>query len=267
MSYVASPIRYYRINANNTSIAQSPGGNSASPTEEITEPIQTAGTFDGYSNPTITGLGTFFEDDFDAGQYLYYIDNNGNYILVGQIDEIASQTSLTLTAAATNTPTASSVLAASYALITNQESIYVRIPGITAGTNIWNIPKFSSWRLGSGLNNTSIAQLQQMSVSGTPLTNATPSPVNIPFTFVTMNIFTQTGQIGGVPTYFSSDSQFPAFLWIKVTPQIGTSSSLSSKTLYRFTINESQPEQQVSLNTLKTTLSGAGYAFPTTGTE
>lgn len=266
MSYVASPIQYYRINANNTAIAQSPGGNSASPTEEITEPIQTSGTFDSYSNPTITGLGTAFEDDFDEGQYLYYIDNNGNYILVGQIATIASQISLDLTAAATNTPTASSILAASYALITNQESIYVRIPGVTAGTNIWNIPKFSSWRQTNGNNITSIAQLQQMSVAGTPLANASPSPINIPFTFVTMNIFTQTGTISGVPTYFAN-GDFPQYLWIRVTPKIGTSSSLSSKTLYRFTINESQPEIQIGLNQTKTSLVTAGYSFPPTGGE
>lgn len=263
MSYVASPIKYYRINANNTAIATSPGGNSGNPTEEITEPTQTSGTFNTYSNPTITGSGTTFLDDFSEGQYLYYIDNNGNYILVGQIAAIATQTSLTLTAAATNTPTASSILAAAYALITNNESIYVRIPGVTAGANAWNMPRFSAWRQGNGLNNTSIAQLQQMSVSGTPLTNASPSPVNIPFTFVTMNIFTQSGTVNGVPTYFATDSDFPQYLWIKVTPQIGTSTSLSSKTLYRFTITESQPDLLVGLNTTKTTLSGVGgYTFP-----
>lgn len=269
MSYIASPIKYYRINANNTAIAQSPGGNSGTPTEEITEPTVTPGTFLSYSaspTPTITGsttpTATTFETSFVEGQYLYYIDGNGNFVLVGQIASITSQTSLTLTAAATNTPTASSQLAASYALITNQESIYVRIPGVSAGTGAYNIPKFSLWRQANGLNITNIAQLQQMSVAGTPLQNYSPTPFNIPFTFVTMNIFTQTGTTPqGVPTYFNVDSAFPAFLWIKVTPQIGTSTSLASKTLYRFTITESQPDLLIGNNTTKTVLAQFGYYF------
>lgn len=265
MSYVASPIKYYRINANNTAIATSASGASATPTEEITEPTATAGTFDTYTaspTPTVTGTATTFITDFAEGQYLYYIDTNGNYILVGQIDTIPTQTSLTLTAAAVNTPTSSSVLASAYALITNSESIYVRIPAVTAGQNLWNMPNFSSWRLGSGLNNTSVAQLQQMSVAGTPLSNLTPTPANIPFTFVTMNIFTATGTTAGVATYFSSDAQFPTYIWIRVTPKIGTSSNLSSQTLYRFTITESQPNIQAGLNTTQTTLVNAGYSFP-----
>ena len=267
MAYVASPIQYYRVNANNDIIASSPGGNSGNPTEEITEPTQTSGTFNTYSNPTITGSGTTFLDDFSEGQYLYYIDNNGNYILVGQIAAIATQTSLTLTAAATNIPTSSSILAAAYALITNNESIYVRIPGETAGTNLWYMPRFSSWRQGNNTNNTTYAQLQQMSQPGSPLVNSNPTPVPVQFTFVTTNNFAQVGTINGVPVYFGTENDFPEFLWIKVTPQIGTSTSLLSKTLYRFTISESQPELVVGLNTTKTILSGAGYAFPAAGAQ
>jgi hypothetical protein len=267
MAYVASPIQYYRVNANNDIIASSSRGNSGTPTEEITEPLASTGTFNTYAaspTPTITGNLTSF-DDFDEGQYLYYIDTNGNYKLVGQIATIGGPTTLTLTAEATNTPTASSVLAAAYALITNNESIYVRIPGETAGTNLWYMPRFSSWRQGNNTNNTTYAQLQQMSQPGSPLVNSNPTPVNVPFTFVTTNNFAQVDTINGVPVYFGTENDFPEFLWIKVTPLIGTSTSLLSKTLYRFTINESQPDLIVGLNTTKTILSGAGYAFPAAG--
>lgn len=267
MAYLASPIQYYRVNLNNDSIASSPGGNSSTPTEEITEPTITSGTFSLYTpspTPTITGSttpqATTFETDFYEGQYLYFIDNNGNFVLVGQIASIVSQTSLTLTAAASTTPSASSQLAASYALITNQESIYVRIPGQSVGTNQYKIPDFSAWRLGNNLNNTSIAGLQQMSVAGTPLQNYGPPALNIPFTFVTMNIFNSTAtNPQGVPTYFSSNSAFPVFIWIKVTPKIGATTSLASNTLYRFTITETQPDVLLDLNTPKTTLTAAGY--------
>jgi hypothetical protein len=72
-------------------------------------------------------------------------------------------------------------------------------------------------------------------------------------------VFNTSGQFNGVTTYFRTDNDFPVFVWIRVTPSIGASSTLSSQTLYRFNTNESQPNITVGLSVLQTTLSDAGY--------
>lgn len=263
MSYTASPIKYYRVNANNTSIATSNSGASASPTEEIAAPILASnnGTLVSVVGTAVTGSGTLFITNFDQGQYLYFINGSGNYVLIGQIASIGTETSLTLTAAASNPVTSGTVLAASYALITSNESLYIRIPTASAGTDLRDLPDFNDWRLGDGTNNTSISQLQQVSVSGEPLTAQTPQATNIPFTFVTMNIFTPAGQVNGVTTYWSTSNDFPTYIWIKVTPKIGSSTSLATQSLFRFNTIDVQPNVTVSPGTTRTKLTTAGYNF------
>ena len=263
MAYITpTDIKYYRVNANNTTIAQSPLGDSGAPSEEIAAPLLSEGTFSSYSSLTITGSTTTFLN-FQEGQYLYFIDDNGNYQLVGQIATIPTNLSLTITSLVEE-PTAASKLAAAYALITNNESIYVRIPTKPAGTNTLEMPNFglNGWRLGNGNPNESVAILQQISAAGTPLVELNPIRT-IQFTFVTMNVFVASGSVNGVTTYFGSSAQFPNFIWIKVTPSIGASTTLASQTLYRFNINESQPSISpvVGLNCTQTVLTAAGYSF------
>ena len=278
-TYLSPAINYYRINAANTAIAQTNSG-AGTPTEEITAPLASAGTFSSYTAGTLTiaGTGTDFTS-FAVGQYLYYTDPaNGNYILVGQIATITSATALVLTAAAVNDPTSISpapVLSAAYALITNNESIYMRIQTIVgASNNTQQIPNFGLgyWRLNNGLtgtNNSAQSALTRVSNVGTPLSNTTEE--NIPFTFVTMNQFTvsTTGGESGT-TYFRSSGDFPSFIWIRVTPQIGTSTSLASQTLYRFSTQESMEALVIGINQTASSLSGAGYnnvaGVPTTTT-
>jgi hypothetical protein len=156
-NYTSSSIKYYRINANNTTLAQSASGGSANaPTEEITAPVATTGSFSSYNSGTfeIVGSDTLF-NNFAVNQYLYYTDTTtGDFILVGQIASISTNTSLFLTAARTNLPAASSVLSASYALITNNESIYMRIQTLTGpATGQMQIPNFGLgyWRENNGL--------------------------------------------------------------------------------------------------------------------
>ena len=62
-NYTSTSIKYYRINANNTALAQSASGGSANaPTEEITAPVATTGNFSSYNSGTltVTGSGTVF---------------------------------------------------------------------------------------------------------------------------------------------------------------------------------------------------------------
>ena len=267
-NYTSTAINLYRINANNTALAQSASGGSANaPTEEITAPVATTGDFSSYNSGTfeIVGSGTLFTN-FDVNQYLYYTDTaTGDYVLVGQIADIDTNTSLFLTAARTNLPPANSVLSASYALITNNESIYMRIQTLTGpATGQMQIPNFGLgyWRQNNGLtgvNNPNQSTLEQVSVIGSPLNNAaviTP----IAFTFVTMNQFpvATTGTVLGT-TYWSNTGLFPAYVWIRVTPEIGSSTSLASQTLYRFTTQENMEALIIEAITAGSILQGAGY--------
>lgn len=267
-NYTSSSIKYYRINANNTALAQSQSGGSANaPTEEITAPVATTGDFSSYNSGTfeIVGNGTLFTN-FDVNQYLYYTDTStGDYVLVGQIDSIDTDTSLFLTAARTNLPDANSVLSASYALITNNESIYMRIQTLTGPANgQMQIPNFGLgwWRLNNGLtgvNNPAQSTLEQVSIIGSPLSNAvTITPIS--FTFVTMNQFpVATVNVSTGTTYWSNTGVFPAYIWIRVTPQIGSSTSLASQTLYRFTTQENMEALIIEAFTTGSALQDAGY--------
>lgn len=273
-NYTSSAINYYRINANNTALAQSPSGAGA-PTEEIAAPVATAGSFSSYNSGTltVTGSGTVFTN-FAVNQYLYYTDSStGNYVLVGQIATInISGLTLTLTAAAVNTPTAGDVLSAAYSLITNNESIYMRIATNTSSAppNQMYIPNFGLgfWRQNNGLTGRNIpaqSALERVSTVGTPLSNAAVVE-DVAFTFVTMNQFTvATSTIAGT-TYFPNQGSFPSYIWIRVTPQIGTSTALSSQTLYRFTTQETTQALAIFQQTPSSSLSGAGYNNVATST-
>lgn len=270
-NYTSSAINYYRINANNTALAQSPSG-AGNPTEEIAAPVATSGTFSSYSTAgglfTINGSATVFTN-FAVNQYLYYTDSTtGNYVLVGQIATInVNGLSLTLTAAAVNNPAddGTPVLSAAYSLITNNESIYMRIATNTSSAppNQMYIPNFGLgfWRQNNGLTGRNIpaqSALERVSTVGTPLSNAAVVE-DIAFTFVTMNQFTvATSTIAGT-TYFRNTSDFPSYIWIRVTPQIGSSTALSSQTLYRFTTQETTQALPIFQQTPSSLLSGAGY--------
>jgi len=270
-NFQSPAINYYRINANNTAIAQSNSGATGNPSEEITAPLASAGTFASYTSGTLTvaGTGTAF-NTFAVGQYLYYTDpTTGNYLLMGQIATITSATAIVLTAAGiVNNPTGISpavVLSAAYALITNNESIYMRIQTIAGAANgTQDIPNFAApwWRQGNsltGINNPAQSSLTRVSNVGTPVSNA-GTEENIPFTFVTMNQFTVAATTGPTgTTYFRSSADFPAYIWIRVTPQIGTSTSLASQTLYRFSTQDSMEAFTISPGQTGTSLSGAGY--------
>lgn len=243
-NYTAT-INYYRVNANNTAIATTNAGTdpSISPTEEIVAPA-VGGTFASASSTTITGQspGSDFTQ-LDVNQYLYYTDNSGNYVLMGQIAAIGSATSLTLYAAPLLTPTAGATLSGAFALITNTEPLYMRIStviGGTAGTGKMSMPDFSFWRTSSnvttGTNNTAVTQLLRVSNVGTPVSIAGATE-NIPFTIQTMNQFTATTPSGAF--YFATTAIFPSFIWIKIVPTISAgNNNLASKTMYRLTTQE-----------------------------
>lgn len=263
MPSYSSEVKYYRINANNTAIATSNDGTgSTAPTEEITAPVLGGTYVSGGSTANIVGAASGTQDfnDLALNQYLYYIDGTtGAYVLMGQIQAIGSATALTLYATSLAVPTASASLVGSFFLITNTESLYLRVACSTTeatvpGTTL--IPDFSAWRTSvNGTNNTSITNLERISNVGVPVSTASPTE-SIPFTIQTMNVFT-TGR-GNTASFWPPGTSLPSYMWIKITPA-SSNNNLSSKTMYRFTTQESFNGIQVGNNTSLATLQGAGY--------
>lgn len=254
-------VNYYRINANNTTIATSNNG-IGSATEEIAAPTSTSGSFASTSGTTITGNGTAFTTNFAIGQYLYYINNVGAYVLVGQIDTITDADTLNLTAAPINTPTAGDVLAATYSLVTTSESIYIRVAtqksGGSLSANQAFIPKMSTWRVGnvpSAVNNPAVTRLDRVSNVGTPVSNGTVTP--IPFTIQVMNTFTvNTGS--ATSSSWNTFDDIPSYIWLKASIS-GPAASLSSQTMYRFTTEETIEALTVTPQFSNQTLINNGY--------
>jgi hypothetical protein len=261
MSNYNTTVQYFRVNANNTAIATSNSGNGQT-TEEIIAPV-VGGTFVSNAGPVVTGAAIVGGNDFTAlspGQYLYYTDNTGTYILVGQIETVDSATQITLFAAPLVVPPVSSVLSGSFALITNTEPIYLRIATQLVNSTV-NIPDFTTWRSTSnvttGTNNPAVSSLQRVSNVGVPVSTASPVE-EIPFTIQTMNQFTTSPATGTSVRYFPTTASFPSYIWIRITPAI-TNNSLSSKTMYRLTTQESILALNCDVNTSLAKLQGAGY--------
>lgn len=269
MSNYNSTVQYFRVNATNTAIATSNNGlGLTAPIDEITAPVLGGTYVSGASTAIITGAASGDQDfnDFSIDQYLYYINSaTGAYVLMGQIQTINSATQVTLYATSLAVPSASPAdsLVASYFLITNTESIYLRIAteiGGNAGANRVNIPDFSFWRTSSdvttGINNPSITKLEQISNVGFPVSTAA-SVQNIDFTIQTMNVFT-AGTGFNSNNYFPNATLFPTYIWIKITPAT-TNNNLASKTMYRLTTEESLPALNIGINTPLATLQTGGY--------
>ena len=266
-----STIQYYRINANNRALATSnSGGAENAPTEEIAPPVAGCTYSSGSGSPNIVGTviaspSSDF-DNFEEGQYLYYVDgSSGDYVLMGQIDEINTSTTLTLTGNSTGSPSGGEILVASNYLVSTVESFYIRIATSTAGagTNRINLPRIASWRSNANPaspNNTGITQLEQISNSGFPIVPASPA-INIPFTITTRNVF-DTG--GLTNTYWVTPNNFPAYIWIEAVIATGqTINALASKTMFRFTTEEFIPQFNVGVNTSVTDVLANGYNIPT----
>jgi len=255
-----SSVNYYRVNANNTNIAITNSG-VGSPTEEIAAPL-TAGTYSSGSGVNITGEtpGSDF-NQWSAGQYLYFIDLNGVYRLLGQINTIPTSSTLTLVANAITYSPAIAVgmpLAASYSLVTTTESFYIRVStqlsGLSAGEA--NIPLMTSWRTqntASAPNNPSVTKLERVSNVGTPVSNAA-SVVNVPFTLRVMNVFSSNTGF----TRLWPNQDFPEYIWIRadLTP---TGASLAGQSMFRITTEETIEAFKVTSNTTPQQAFDAGY--------
>lgn len=265
MSTYNSSINYYRVNANNTNIASTNSGAGNNPTEEIAAPLP-AGTYASGSGVNITGQtpGSTFSN-WSIGQYLYYIDNNSVYRLLGQIATIPTASTLTLQAnaityTAPNQIAVGMTLAASYSLVTTTESFYIRVATQLTGGGLQGgqayIPLMTSWRtqnVASAVNNTSVIKLERVSNVGAPVSNSATIN-NIPFTLRVLNVFSSN-------TGFNRlwpNADFPDYIWIRadLSP---TGASLAGQSMFRITTEETIDAFLITPTTTPQQAFDAGY--------
>lgn len=270
MSYDASGIIYARVNANNTQIAISPDGyaNNQSITDAIESPTIAAGNFLSMTtvgNQTqVTGTNSpSFNTDFNIGDYVYWINASGAPILLGQVASFVSgfeASRMLLTGIASSTPNISQpLLGGSNYLITASESVYIRIPTVAVSETSMDIPNFAVWRQSNGFNQPSVSNLVQYSSIGNPLQIFTPEPQNVSFTIQVMNVFVPITTGGN--TYWSSSGAFPRYIWAKLIPVSGSSTALSSQTMYKWSTQELLENITITPNFPQSALVAAGYSF------
>lgn len=264
-NYTAS-ITYWKINQGNTAIAVSNSG-AGTPTEQIAAPLTTPGTATS-SVANISGVGTtFVSSGFVPGMYLYYVDNTGLYVLVGQIQTVTSNTALVLTSGVLTAFSAKAVVA-SYNLISINESFYIRISTEAISGVGLKMPNLTAWRTSNNntsQNNTSQIALESYSDIGNPLSVASPTE-QVPFTMQLMNVFTPGFGSGASTRFINTQSLTVNNVWLKATP--ATVLGLSSLTMYRLTAEESIPYFQVTFGVggftggiTKAELTTYGYFF------
>lgn len=254
MAYSAT-VNYYRINQNNQGLAGSnSGGNQNDPTEEIVAPLYSGGTFSSYNVKTVNGTTTNF-NLFNPGEYLYYLNNAGVFVLIGQIESITSGTALVLVDNPINaTPATTDGLYAAKTIITITEPFFIRVStqktGLPANQAI--IPDLTAWRMSASENadnNQSVTKLERVSTVGVPVSTATAA--NIPFTLVVQNVFTPSGSNACWPSF----ADIPNYIWLRATPK----QTLSSTTAYRITTEEQILDYTVTPITANSALRARGY--------
>jgi len=264
LDYTASGIAFAKATAENIAIANTQSG--IGDLNDVIEPVTFATGKINITNGStaITGTGTSFLSDFQAGQFLFYYDAEGDPVLVGKIASIASDAAMTLTASASVNKTLVNCGMANVILATT-DNIIIRIPVVLNGygTNVAVIPNWNAYKnLVTGFNNTTSNNLEQYSAVGTPQQQGTA--VNIPYTITPVyNFQSYEALVGGQKTtlYFQTAANFPSFCFAVLNPNGDSEVKLAANTLYKLFASETFPLNgvRVTLAYNPSLLSQAGY--------
>jgi hypothetical protein len=238
VTYTASGITFAKATLENKAIALTQSGvgeltNVINPITLATGVITTNGT------TAVSGVGTTFEDDFKAGDFLFEYDNEGSPILVGRIAQIASNTSLTLSSAAPSSNTGV-YCGMMNIVLSGNETLLIRIPvPINTVTNLATLPNWNAYRnLVTGFNNNTNNSLERYSDIDSPQTAATPPLQNVEYTITAIYNFqsfqtTVNGQ--AVTRNFQTADNFPQFCFAEFNPG---ADAYAANTLYKLFASE-----------------------------
>lgn len=241
VTYTASGITFAKATLENKAIALTQSGvgeltNVINPITLATGVITTDGT------TAVSGVGTTFEDDFKAGDFLFEYDNEGSPILVGKIAQIASNTSLTLSSAAPSSNTGV-YCGMMNIVLSGNETLLIRIPvPINTVTNLATLPNWNAYRnLVTGFNNNTNNRLERYSDIGSPQTAATPPLQNVEYTitaiynFQSFEIESVNEQAVAVIRNFQTADNFPQFCFAEFNPGVD---AYAANTLYKLFASE-----------------------------
>lgn len=264
-TYTTSGIIYARATDANLAVARSAsGGTDEQITDRIDPPTLSTGKITASTASNIvSGVGTDFENDFQAGQYLFAYGAGAAPVLVGRIDSVDTPTQITLTANAAsdadNAPCGQMRM-----LIKNNESILIRIPRIPVNSNQSWIPNWKMFRLPQytdyDYNNSNVASITQYSETGVPIVIG--AGVNIPFTVKPQNKFVTFTSSTDVFCW-RSPQDFPNFLFALYNPYgDSASNNLAAGTMFKLFTNETIEGLLISPNYSTNNLYAAGYSVP-----
>ena len=208
---------------------------------------------------SVLGQGTNFQNDFKAGEYLFYYDlYTSQPILLGKISQVNSATSMTLTANASAALIAPHPCGMASVVLSSQESILMRIGIAPISGGIFFLPNWNQWlspNLYGSPNNANTNNLKQISAANSPSTPIVPQ-TNVQYSITPVfgweiNPTTQK--------YFPAEQDVPSYVYAQLTSYSGA--ALAPNTLFRLFASASFEANciKASLNYSKNDLVQAGY--------
>lgn len=244
--YNLTNVLYARVTPNNTVLAKSStGGTVESDVEEVIAPpfLASGKITTQVGSSTVIGTGTDFRIQFETGQFLYYFDSIGNATLLGEIENIVTDTQMVLKDDAISAVTLKNA-GGSKNKLSGGENIYIRVPvvprsfaqGSLVVTSAF-IPNMYEWRINnftsvSSLNNPNSSSLTRYSNPGDPSsidTTSTATQKNVPFTIELMTPFAPNRNN---PNAIINYGDIPLYVWYLLNPYGSSGENLIQKTMY-----------------------------------
>lgn len=258
-------ITFARATEANIALANTATGGTEADLQDIISPVTLAtGKITCTSASTaITGIGTAFTTDFKIGDYLFYYDLfDAEPSLLGKIETISSNNSMTLTSGAPTTINSPGrYCGKTNALLATQESIIMRVPVVRSSGTTFFLPNWNMWLSPNSygaFNNSSTNNLVRYSAINNPTEEATPPIQNISYTI--------TPQFGwqinpSTLTYFNTSAEIPNFAYGLIDPYGATAEVLAPNTLFKLFANPEFDENCIRATTSysQSNLQSAGY--------
>jgi hypothetical protein len=274
---VLSGITFAQSTAENRAVANSATGGTVTSLTNIITPVslETGRIYYQTGSPTVTGIGTEFLTDFEAGQYLFAYDRiTAAPALLGKIQAIGSDTSLTLTdnAPATVASTAAVYCGKTNILLSTRDNIIMRVPVPVQSGNFF-LPFWANWRIAGGVqkgfNRQDRSSLERISSVGSPATPAGTPYESISYTinplingWIKFSDSDGRNELTSVVKYFPvNQNSIPVFAYAELNPFGEGNQNLTPNTLFKLFASQTFEQNTIQAQNgyLQTDLREAGY--------
>lgn len=274
---VLSGITFAQSTAENRAVANSATGGTVTSLTNIITPVslETGRIYYQTGSPTVTGIGTEFLTDFEAGQYLFAYDRiTAAPALLGKIQAIGSDVALTLTdnAPATVANTAAVYCGKTNILLSTRDNIIMRVPVPVQSGNFF-LPFWANWRIAGGVqkgfNRQDRSSLERISSVGSPATPAGTPYESISYTinplingWIKFSDSDGRNELTSVVKYFPvNQNSIPVFAYAELNPFGEGNQNLTPNTLFKLFASQTFEQNTIQAQNgyLQTDLREAGY--------